>query len=517
MLFYLYESKPSGFDTDNTNAQVSQLNGNVNISTNKRVGPSIVLKVMAGDTVSISTYAWYTGAVQPPATGVTAIINDLLPLLTNGVIGDNGTKGGSISSTNINTWMNTALTSFLANNQPYNNTRPKAFLNWMVVDEEFIAVSSTNHLGAVQVPLITGTTQKQQLVGPTNMVIRRNGWLYVYVSNEANQNVYFDDLVINHKRGPLVEQKDYYAFGLEIPGLSTQAFKPKYDNNRYKYNGKEYDTAFALDENDYGARMYDPQIGRWGMVDPKSEKYLNLSLYNYAADNPILFTDPDGREIVINYEDDNKKRRQVSLKSASDIDKLKNSKNTFLKQMYTTLSYLKKEKTLMDAIKNRLKVEVDYTPNGKGGGFDKDKTSGRLSIGYDPKVGAALVNNNQVGKPIEEMEGNGKVQSPALGFLHELDHFLGYANDNGETQEVMKNIELPLYDNYEEYRVITGSESQAANHLGEASRTNHYGIPIITEGPASTKMIDYIPSVKLLKQIRQEIQNATKKDSSNSQ
>ena len=288
-------TKPGGFDTDNTNAQVSRLNGNVNITTNKRVGPSIVLKVMAGDTISISTYAWYTGAVQAPATGVTAIANDILPLLTNGVIADNGTKGGSISSTNINTWMNTALTTFLTNNQPYNNTRPKAFLNWMVVDEEFIAVSSTNHLGAVQVPLITGTTQKQQLVGPTNMVIRRNGWIYIYLSNEANQDVYFDDLVINHKRGPLVEQKDYYAFGLEIPGLSTQAFKPKYDNNRYKYNGKEYDTAFALDENDYGARMYDPAIGRWGINDPMANNYYMLSPYCYAANNPIKFIDPDGK------------------------------------------------------------------------------------------------------------------------------------------------------------------------------------------------------------------------------
>jgi len=82
----------------------------------------------------------------------------------------------------------------------YDNTKPKAFLNWMVVDEEFKAVNSTNHLGAVQVPLISGGTQKQLLVGPSNMVVRRNGYLYVYLSNEANQFVYFDNLVINHKR-----------------------------------------------------------------------------------------------------------------------------------------------------------------------------------------------------------------------------------------------------------------------------------------------------------------------------
>src|SRR6516162_10096953 len=99
------------------------------------------------------------------------------------------------------------------------------------------------------------------------MVIRRNGYLYIYVSNEANQNIYFDDLIINHKRGPLTEQKDYYAFGLEIPGLPTQAFKPAYIQNRFRYDGKEYDSTFAWDAYDYGARMYDPIIGRWNGID----------------------------------------------------------------------------------------------------------------------------------------------------------------------------------------------------------------------------------------------------------
>jgi hypothetical protein len=38
--------------------------------------------------------------------------------------------------------------------------------------------------------------------------------------------VFFDNLIINQKREPMLEQKDYYPFGLEIPGLSTYAFKP---------------------------------------------------------------------------------------------------------------------------------------------------------------------------------------------------------------------------------------------------------------------------------------------------
>ncbi|MBS1598423.1 MAG: hypothetical protein JST75_09355 [Bacteroidetes bacterium] len=298
-------AKVGGFDSDNTNGQISQLNGNTTNPANKRVGPSIVLKVMAGDTISISTYAWYTGAVQGPAseTGITPIANDILPLLTGGVVANNGTHGGAVQQSSINGWLSTVLNNFISGPQTtaYTNTRPKAFLNWIIVDEEFNATTSINHVGAAQVPLITGTTQKQPLPGPTNMVVRRNGWLYVYVSNEADQMVYFDDLVINHKRGPLTEQKDYYAFGLEIPGLSTQAAKPfTYNPNRYKFNGgnelqsKEFFDGSGLELYDAKNRTYDPQIGRFLQIDELGEVTHNWSSYSFAVDNPIKFNDPLG-------------------------------------------------------------------------------------------------------------------------------------------------------------------------------------------------------------------------------
>jgi len=294
-------TKPAGFDTNNSNGMVSQLNGNVNVTGNKRVGPSIILKVMAGDTVSISAYGWYTGTTQAPATGVGPIVNDLLPLLTSGIVADGGSKGGAIPFTTYNPLITAALDSFLQYMQPYDNTRPKAYLNWMVVDEEFAKVRSANHAGAVQMPLITGAMQAQQMIGPTNMVIRRNGYLYVYLSNESNQNVDFDNLVVNQKRGPLVEQKDYYAFGMEIPGLSTKALKTNYAENRYKYNGKEaqekeFNDGSGLSWDDYGARMYDPQIGRWMVSDPHVENYESITPYGYCFNNPIRFFDMSGRD-----------------------------------------------------------------------------------------------------------------------------------------------------------------------------------------------------------------------------
>lgn len=58
---------------------------------------------------------------------------------------------------------------------------------------------------------------------------------------------------------------------------------------------KEFDEETGLYY--YGARYYEPRFSLWISVDPLVELYRNISPYAYVANNPIVYTDPDGRKI----------------------------------------------------------------------------------------------------------------------------------------------------------------------------------------------------------------------------
>ena len=94
--------------------------------------------------------------------------------------------------------------------------------------------------------------------------------------------------VVLNQNGTVEEVNHYYPFG----GL----FASSNNVQPYKYNGKELDTKNGLNWYDYGARMYDPALGRFTTVDPSSESYYNSSPYAYCGNEPVGRVDPDGKD-----------------------------------------------------------------------------------------------------------------------------------------------------------------------------------------------------------------------------
>lgn len=151
--------------------------------------------------------------------------------------------------------------------------------------------------------------------------------------------------------GSVLQIPDYYAFGMEI---NHNQYIPSPDN-RLKYNGKELQTELGLNQYDYGARFYDPVIGRWNVLDPLAELDRKSSPYAYAFNNPMTFIDPTGMKgesthtdwlgnVVAVYEDGDLGVYTHSGQSKADIDKAHSSENTSaggtkIGETWTSLSF----------------------------------------------------------------------------------------------------------------------------------------------------------------------------------
>ncbi|HWK07239.1 MAG TPA: DUF6443 domain-containing protein [Puia sp.] len=286
-------AKPTAW-TGNTTASVSHL-GNL---SGHNIGPNTLQKVMAGDKVSAIADYYYASATGGSNAN---IVTNVLASLTS-LIGGASTTGTLVhgSAANISSQLN-GTPGFVSAVTPAGSggTTPQAYLTLLFFDERFNFISAADG-GVSQMQVASSVTAAGLQLSKMNIQAPKNGYVYAYLSNRSDQDVFFDNFKVTIQTGNIIEENHYYAYGLKIAAISSHKLGDAGEGklkNPYLYNGKEMlDEDADLNWYDYGFRSYDPQIGRFMQLDPLTDEYPELTPFQYASCDPITNIDVDGLE-----------------------------------------------------------------------------------------------------------------------------------------------------------------------------------------------------------------------------
>jgi RHS repeat-associated protein len=272
----------------NTTQYATRLTGG---NTNATIGLAKSLSVMPGDKIDVEVFAKY---LDPNPNNLSQALKDFITSIATGGGAPGGTiiDGGFAGSLGNNVF---PFAGFFTHSSE-SSASPKAYLNYLVFDRNY--VFKTGGFKRVTTAAIetgaNGLHERLYFDGVDQIKITEPGYVYIWLSNENETavEVYFDDFKVTHTKSPVIATNDYYPFGLTFNSYQRENSTPQ----DYKFNNMEIQSELGLNWLDFGARMYQPELGRMNSIDPHYFNYFETSPYAFVLNNPILFSDPTGMD-----------------------------------------------------------------------------------------------------------------------------------------------------------------------------------------------------------------------------
>lgn len=269
---WMNHSAPSPGEPNPSMASYLYFNDNPGTqASDKAIGPSITLQVIAGDRLTIETFARYERQISYNRNVDLLLLSSLLG---NTFLGNHGVDN---LSTLTNYFQNgLGAGPFFADTD---TDRPFAFLNYMLLNESFEFVDGgvwrVGEDGAFD-PGGEVFMNFDHVKFPEPIVAIENGYIYVWVANESKTTkVWFDDLKVTHTVGAVTQATDYGAWGDVIKDVKSAGE----DEYRFGYQGQFAEKDPETGWSHFQLREFDPVIGRWKVVDPKrygSSPYIGM-------------------------------------------------------------------------------------------------------------------------------------------------------------------------------------------------------------------------------------------------
>lgn len=266
----------------NTHIQIDNLTYTYNSATN----PNQLLSVTDG------TDANHTGAGFRNLTGSTSNYT----YDTNGNLTADPYKGLTIAYDYLNRTDKITVTTATGRYINYTYDAGGTLIRKQQYDNNILQTTTEYIDGFVYISVGAGSATLSYLPMPEGRVTYSAGTFtqeFIVTDQQGNARISFNNTGTGGT-AKVIQENSYYAFGLVMP--NSPVATPTVDNKQLYNGGSEWQKDYGNLPDYYMTfnRNYDAAIGRFLGVDPMAESAADMTSYQYAGNNPIMYNDPLG-------------------------------------------------------------------------------------------------------------------------------------------------------------------------------------------------------------------------------